>query len=188
MLAALGRLMRKRRSPALPKSGAWCWWEGAFRFGLSPSPLVLLQLVPEQYHRYGCLQAGRGSARAGCIPPQAEVSGVLICQVLSWWAGGGQRAPWLPAARSLEAVATGCSWAGVAQFGGVVEGHHPKPNMNTPCWRWAMPPPWTRGLAVPGGRANSRQVVFILSVSHLENGYHLYGLQKTPGAVPGSGA
>ena len=23
---------------------------------------------------------------------------------------------------------------------------------------------------------------------HLENGYHLYGLQKTPGAVPGSGA
>lgn len=132
--------------------------------------MVPLQLVPEQHHRRGCLQVGQGSARTGRVPPQAEVSGVPICQVLSWWLGGGQRAPLVT---GCEVPGSSCyrlfCWVGVAQFGGGGEWGVGglKLNMNTPHWSWVMPPPWTRGLAAPGGRANSGQVVFLPSLCFL---------------------
>ena len=87
------------------------------------------------------------------------------------------RGPWK---QSLQAVLLG--WCCTVWWGWGVGGTDLKPNMNTPRWRWAMPPPWTRGLAAPGGRANSGQVVFSSQVSVSSSGKWVPSLWPTENA------
>lgn len=102
----------------------------------------------------------------------------------------GREPPWLPAARSLEAVPTGCSVGLVLHsLVGVGSGGPKTHHEHTPL-ELGDATTLDKRVSSPRRKGKFWASCFLAEslFPHLENGYHLYGLQKMLGAVPGSGA
>lgn len=104
----------------------------------------------------------------------------------------GREPPWLPAARSLEAVATGCSVGLVLHslVGLGSGGHRPKTQHEHTLLEMGDDTTLDKRVSSPRRKGKFWASRFLIPslFPHLENEYRIYGLQKTLGAVPGSGA